>query len=117
VTAPDTHAALAALRDRIEAIDAQLVALVAERQRIAARVGEVKRAGGQPVLDPAREAAVLRRVTGIAREHAVDEDDARELWRKLLAMARRVQAAGEGTEAAPSPATRAGTESGSASDA
>lgn len=86
---------LAALRDRIEAIDAQLVALVAERQRIAQRVGEVKRAHEQPVLDPAREAAVLRRVTGIAREHGVDEDDARELWRKLLAMARRVQAAGD----------------------
>lgn len=91
----DAHAALVALRDRIEAIDAQLVALVAERQRIAAQVGDVKRGAGQPVLDPAREAAVLRRIAGIAREHAVHEDDARELWRKLLAMARRVQAAGD----------------------
>lgn len=94
--AAGTLAALAALRDRIEALDAQLVALVAERQRIAAQVGDVKRAAGQPVLDPAREAAVLRRVAGIARDHGVDEDDARELWRKLLAMARRVQAAGDG---------------------
>ena len=88
----DAPPTLEALRARIEAIDAQLVALVAERQRIAALVGEVKRASEQPVLDLAREAAVLRRVTECARAEQLDEEDARELWRKLLAMARRVQA-------------------------
>lgn len=89
---PASPPTLDALRARIEAIDAQLVTLVAERQRIAAAVGEVKRASEQPVLDLAREAAVLRRVAELAREAALDEEDARELWRKLLAMARRVQA-------------------------
>jgi chorismate mutase len=97
--APPHDGALADLRDRVVAIDAQLVALVAERQRVAARIGAVKRAAAQPVLDLAREAAVLRRVAEEARHAGVDEEDVRELWRKLLAMARRVQAA-DG-EAAP----------------
>jgi chorismate mutase len=86
------ESALEELRERVAAIDAQLVALLAERQETARAIGAVKRAAGRPVLDPAREAAVLRRATELARGHGLDEDEVRDLWRKLLAMARRSQA-------------------------
>jgi chorismate mutase/prephenate dehydratase len=90
----DDEDALAAARARLAAIDAELVALVATRQAVAREVGAIKVATGAPVLDPAREAAVLRRAAELARGHGLDEADVRDLWRKLLAMARRAQTTG-----------------------
>ncbi|MCU0634173.1 MAG: chorismate mutase [Gemmatimonadaceae bacterium] len=83
--------ALETARARVGAIDDQLVTLLAERQRLARNIGTLKREAGRPVLDPAREAAVLRRVTEGARAIGLDEDDVREVWRKILAMARKAQ--------------------------
>jgi chorismate mutase / prephenate dehydratase len=48
------------LRDRIDEIDAQVLALVSERARCAHRIGELK--GGAAVYRPEREAQVLRRL-------------------------------------------------------
>jgi chorismate mutase len=79
------------LRARIEEIDAQLIELIAARQAAVREIGHIKREQGKPVLDPEREAQVLRRVAEMAREFSLDEEELRDLWRKLLAMARRVQ--------------------------
>ena len=49
-----------ALRDRIDAIDDQILALVNERAQLARQIGELKGAG--PVYRPEREAQVLRRL-------------------------------------------------------
>ncbi|MDR2875179.1 MAG: prephenate dehydratase [Methylobacillus sp.] len=48
------------LRDQIDAIDDQMLALVSERARIARAIGQVK--GDAAVLRPEREAQVLRRM-------------------------------------------------------
>src|SRR5690606_27321592 len=58
---------LEGLRAGIARIDESLVALLAERVALAREVGAVKRAAGLPRLDPAREAAVVRRGTELAR--------------------------------------------------
>lgn len=58
--------ARSALRARIDAIDAQLLELIAERRRMGGQIAAVKVAEGRPVRDPEREAAVL----GKARERA-----------------------------------------------
>lgn len=50
------------LRDAIDAIDGQLVDLLAERAHLAQRVGQVKAAHGAMVYRPDREAEVLRAV-------------------------------------------------------
>nr|HRK57751.1 chorismate mutase [Burkholderiaceae bacterium] len=50
------------LRDAIDAIDGQLVDLLAERALLAQRVGQVKAAQGAMVYRPDREAEVLRAV-------------------------------------------------------
>ncbi len=85
-------AALARLRGEIEAVDAQLVALVAARTRLAADVGAAKRALGRPTLDPVREAAVVRRAAELARDAGLaDEEAVRAIFWQLMALARRAQ--------------------------
>jgi chorismate mutase len=79
------------LRAQVEAIDAQLVELIAARQAAVREIGAFKREQGKPVLDPEREAQVLRRVAELARAAGLEEEELRDVWRKLLAMARRVQ--------------------------
>ena len=85
-------ATLARLRREIEAVDADLVALVARRTRLAADVGAAKRALGRPTLDPVREAAVVRRAAELARDAGLaDEEAVRAIFWQLMALARRAQ--------------------------
>jgi chorismate mutase/prephenate dehydratase len=50
------------LREQIDAIDAQLLALLSQRARIAQEVGHVKAETNAPVFRPEREAQVLARI-------------------------------------------------------
>lgn len=52
-------AALAPWRDRIDALDRAVVALLNERASCAAAIGEIKRGIGAPVYAPRREEEVL----------------------------------------------------------
>src|SRR5262249_61333075 len=60
------EADIEALRQRIDAIDAQLMRLLNSRSACAVEIGRVKRILGLPVYSPEREAAILERV---AREN------------------------------------------------
>jgi len=53
---------LQVLREAIDAIDRQVVALLGQRAVLAQRIGELKHAGEEPVYRPEREAEVLRKV-------------------------------------------------------
>ena len=64
---------------------------LAERVSLACEVGRAKAAIGQPVIDPAREAAVVSRAAVLAREAGLPEDDVRALYWRLMAMSRRAQ--------------------------
>ena len=86
-------AAVASLRAQIEAVDEQLVGLIAERLTLARAIGRAKCLAGEPVTDPAREAAVVARASALAREAGVPEDEIRALYWRLLAMSRRAQLA------------------------
>jgi chorismate mutase len=79
------------LRAELAVVDAEIIALVARRMRLVREVGAAKHVSGQPVIDPAREAEVVARASGLAREAGVPEDEVRALYRHLMAMARRVQ--------------------------
>ena len=85
---------LAALRDQIEAIDAGLIDLIAQRVRAARDVGRAKRSLGLAILDPAREAAVVRRAVELAREKELDEEDIREIFWHIIGLSRRAQLQG-----------------------
>ncbi len=83
--------AICTLREDITAVDARLIAALAERVSLACEVGRAKAAIGQPVIDPAREAAVVSRAAVLAREAGLPEDDVRALYWRLMAMSRRAQ--------------------------
>ena len=54
------------LRKNIDEIDRELVDLFVRRMSISAEVAEYKREVGMPVLDPARERALLERVSNMS---------------------------------------------------
>lgn len=88
---PDSVAELRRIRDEIERIDRDLINLIAQRVRLARRVGLVKRAAGLPTLDPPREAAVVRRAGVLAREAGLDDEDVRYIFWHLIGLSRRTQ--------------------------
>ena len=86
-----TAAALAPLRERIDAIDHEIVALLNERAQIALEIGRVKeQIGRRTVRDSQRETEVLERVTS-ASAGLFPEPELVALYRKLIAATRRVQ--------------------------
>jgi chorismate mutase len=87
---PDAE--LARVRGEIERIDRELVALVSRRVRLARAVGVAKRAASLPILDPAREAAVVRRSGALAREAGLDDEAVRGIFWHLIGLSRRAQA-------------------------
>jgi chorismate mutase len=91
----DALAELAACRDEIERIDNEVISLLAKRLALGKRVGELKRAAGLPILDPTREAAVIRRITGAARDAGLPSEPVREVFWQLVAMSRRAQEDGQ----------------------
>lgn len=88
---PALPASLAECRTSIEQVDRQLVALLAARVSLGRRTADFKRAAGLPVLDPAREADVIRRAVGVARQHGLPEEPVREIFWHIVGLSRRVQ--------------------------
>jgi len=84
-------ASLDEARREIEALDRRIVALIAERVRHARRIGRLKREAGQPLLDPAREAAIIRRAADAARDEGIDPEAVRQLFWTLVGLCRRAQ--------------------------
>jgi chorismate mutase len=87
---------LDAARAEIERVDEAIIFLIDERLRLARRVGELKRMGGLRVLDPGREAAVVRRAGVLARDRGLDDEAIREVFWRLIEMARTAQGAESG---------------------
>jgi chorismate mutase len=78
-------------RAEIERIDRAIVALLAERVAIGRRIGELKRLAGLPVLNPSREAEVIRAVADMAREAALPVESVREIFWRVVALSRQAQ--------------------------
>lgn len=87
----DAREELETLREEIERVDRALIGLIAERVGLARRVGTAKRALELPTLDPAREAAVVRRAGTLAREVGLDDEDVRYIFWHLIGLSRRAQ--------------------------
>lgn len=73
-----------ALRAGIDAIDADLVALLAERARYIDRAAALKRENGLPARIPARVDEVVARVKAHAAAGGLDPALAEALWRQLI---------------------------------
>lgn len=92
---PSTDSRLQELRIRISEVDGHLIRLMGERRALALEVGRIKEERGLPVMDPAREARVVRQVAERAREAGVDEEMARDVIWRIIASAREVQEGGK----------------------
>jgi len=72
------------LRVQIDRIDAELVALFAERVSYIDRAGEIKTGNGMPARIGARVEDVVSKVRAHAVSHGLPPDKLEKLWRKLI---------------------------------
>lgn len=82
---PREHSDMAALRAGIDAVDAALVAMLAERQAHIERAAELKAVNGLPALIPDRVEDVVAKVRARAEDAGLDPDLIEEIWRRLIA--------------------------------
>ena len=78
-------------RDEIAKLDSDLIALLRRRVDLAIRTGELKREIGLPILDPGREATVIREAGEKARASGLAEEPVREIFWRILALSRGAQ--------------------------
>ena len=81
------------LRERIDAIDAQLVHLLNVRVVCAVEIGQIKQGEGQDVYQPGRETSVLKGVRHLATELAgpLTPDAVSRLFEQIIDEARRAE--------------------------
>ncbi len=79
------------LRERIIAVDDEIIQMIGERRDLVLEVGRIKSSLGLPILDPAREARVVRLVAERSRALGVDEELARDVIRRIISSARQAQ--------------------------
>lgn len=78
------------LREQIDQIDRQVVALYQQRMKISAGVAEYKIENGKQVFDKDRENDKLKTLTALG-ENAFDKHGIRELFEQIMAMSRKKQ--------------------------
>ena len=83
--------ALDELRSRLDAIDRGLVQTLAERLGTVAEIARVKAAGLPFLRDHEREARLLERAEGLARELGIDPFRTQEIFREVIAMSLKAQ--------------------------
>lgn len=88
---PEAREELEELRARISQVDEELIRLIGERKELAVAIGHLKEHLGLPVMDPAREARVVRKAAERARDLGVDEEMARDVIWRIIAAARAHQ--------------------------
>jgi chorismate mutase len=78
------------LRERIDALDRQLVALLSERAACALAIGRLKEQAGLPIYQPVREAEVLVNVRE-ANIGPLDNEAMTRLFERIIDEARRLE--------------------------
>ena len=81
---PGEIMSMADLRSEIDALDREVVALLARRARLIDRAAELKRGEGMPARIDARIAEVLANVRREAERNGLDPALAERIWRKLI---------------------------------
>jgi chorismate mutase/prephenate dehydratase len=89
-TAPGREQEIAVLREQIDALDAEMLALVNRRASVAQAIGELKRADGSPAFRPDREAAVI---DGLKARNAgpLPAESVAPIWREIMSACRALE--------------------------
>lgn len=83
--------ALSEVRQHIDELDRELIALLQRRCELSTRAGLAKRATGAPVLDPGREVEMLGQRGRWAEQGGLPADVVQAVFRQILALSRRTQ--------------------------
>ena len=81
---------LEAYREDIDSIDNDLISLLAQRQEVAAAIGKFKKDRGMKVIDPAREEAVLGKLTAKSQGR-LSKDFIRHIFNEIFSASRAAQ--------------------------
>lgn len=79
---PDS--AMPDLRARIDALDARLVALLAERTALIDEAARIKAREALPARIDSRVEEVAAHVRGLAQEHGIDAEMIEKVWRMMM---------------------------------
>lgn len=80
---PVASQALLALRDQIDGLDKQLLALLNQRAHVAEQVGEIKRTEGTPFFRPDRVAQVIEKIR-VANPGPLKGEHVAAIWREIM---------------------------------
>jgi isochorismate pyruvate lyase len=72
------------IRAAIDALDAELVALLGKRMRVIERAGEIKKGEGLPARITERVEEVVSNVRQLSQQHGLKPDVMESLWRALI---------------------------------
>jgi prephenate dehydrogenase len=72
------------LRKEINRLNGEILDRIAERVGIARAISDVKRRHGKPVVDAARERAVLDQARAQATERGLDPDGVERIFRAII---------------------------------
>ncbi len=78
-------------REHIDAVDTEILRLLAQRAQLAQRAAQAKAKLGAPVLDATREADMMTARRAWARDLKLDADAVTDVFRAILTMSRRAQ--------------------------
>ena len=79
------------LRQKIDAVDQQLLKLINERGALAKQVGLIKHAASEPVYRPEREAQVLQKIA-TANPGPLSNESVQAVWREIISACRAAEA-------------------------
>jgi len=79
------------LRNEIDKIDGEIINLLVRRKKIARNIGEIKKKGKIPILDPSREERLLKRVLDFAVERGLNPEYVKKMYDLILTESKHEQ--------------------------
>ena len=80
------------LRRKIDEIDARIVELIAERQKVSEEIGQGKQEANKRIEDRERELTVLQNVRAMARDRNISPGDMESIYRQIIDASKKIQA-------------------------
>lgn len=87
----ESQESIAETRKQIDALDEELIELLAERMRLSKTIGELKKKSGKAVLDPKREEKLKKLHQRLAKKHGLSPTFVEKLFEDILSHSRKLQ--------------------------
>jgi len=78
-------------REAIDRLNNEIILRIAERQREALAIGEIKKRYGKPVVDKSREQAILDNIKIKAPAHGIDQEALERVFREIIRLCVEVE--------------------------